>query len=1467
MLLLLLVGIVTSATYNSTVQTVFVKQFIKSLGKNLHTKISVKNVNVSLFNDLIINNLYIEDLHHDTLAYIQNITVNINDFSYNNKVIALDKVTLKSPYFNLKKYKGDSANNLNFLITYFSPKDTSKTEWKFKLNAINIIDGRFNYNDFNIENKKIGVDYNHISINDFNTQLTKIRFIDNGVNCKIKHLQLSEKSGFRLNNLISNFSISPQGISNDKLTIKTPFSDIKGSIIFLTKTYGNLADFIDKVNITSHFDSSLVSFKDIDFFAPTLVGLNKSLILSGNVKGKINNLKARNLKIVVDDGTIFKGNADISGIPNLDNLFLYINIKELITNRKRLNKLPIYPFNKNKFLKLPPNFNHLGNIKFKGKVTGFINDLVAYGSFKTRIGTVTTDISLNTNNTIPIYKGKIQTKDFDLGKFIEIPKKVGKITMNVDVDGKGFSKKELQANLTGKINKIEINNYEYNNVEVKGLFENQIFNGFLAVADQNITFDFNGKVDLSGKLPHFNFESNIKKAKLEELNMIKNNLSTNFSGRLKVDMLGNHLDNMLGKVALNNAYYTDKNDSIYIGNTLITSTKNKNNKKLLEIKSDVLDAQVEGEYHFDGLIEMVNNLTLKYIPSFKNDMPKTDKIKLTNNFKFNFDFHQMEILSKLFLGGLKLSEHTNISGTYNSENQSLSIKGNVPKLSYASININNINIISKPVKDTFLLNITADKIYESDSLFINNFSVLAKICKDTLLTIVGWKNNGITKNEAQLSVITSFDGYNKNKSKILKAYAYLSDTLWRVGENNFIINDSIGLTISGLSFKSKTQSLLIDGKLDENKKDQLDVVLTNFNLLNFRKIIPKKVIDLGGVVDGVVSIKKMAKSLMLTSDLDFNHFKINGNKIGKGNVKSTWNTDKNFLNIDGKFYKNHVPTILVNGNYFPFNKKETLDLTLDLNQINLSLLDNYIRNYVYNIQGRANANLHLTGTFKEPSLNGSINVLESSFKVIYLNTNYTTHNFRINVLPDMISFNNVEFFDKKKNSAKVNGTLLHQWFTKFNFDMGINLNNFLVLNTTEKDNKLYYGKAVASGFANITYDDAEKQTTIDVDIKTEKSSQFNIPLSNSDDIEANNFIEYVTRDTTKPKEEEKVDLSHLQMNFELHLNSNAEVRLIFDNQIGDVMRGVGDGDINLKIDNLGELSIYGNYLIHDGDYLFTLQNVINKRFDIEDGGTISWSGNPYDAQLDITATYRTRARLYDLLLGIDTSEIYKKRIPVDLKLRMRQAMLNPEITFDIDLPTADESTRSKVKSILYVTGNEENIQELNKQVFSLLVLNRFLPPPNVDAVGGNAGVGAATSSELLSNQLSNWLSRISDDFDIGVNYRPGDELSNQELELALSTQIFNDRLIIDSNFGLSDRKNLSSSSQNTSNLIGDVTLEYKISKDGKFRIKAFNVSNQFSLQNIDSPYTQGVGLFYKEEFNSFGEFFNNFFKLFKSKVN
>jgi len=467
----------------------------------------------------------------------------------------------------------------------------------------------------------------------------------------------------------------------------------------------------------------------------------------------------------------------------------------------------------------------------------------------------------------------------------------------------------------------------------------------------------------------------------------------------------------------------------------------------------------------------------------------------------------------------------------------------------------------------------------------------------------------------------------------------------------------------------------------------------------------------------------------------------------------------------------------------------------------------------------------------------------------------------------MISFDNVTIEDNYNDVAIANGTFLHKWFKNWNFDISLDANKFLFLNTTTADNNLYNGKVFASGLASIGHDSYTDKTTLDINIKTEKGTIFNIPMNDNVDVEENNFVEFVNKDTNQftINQKKNVDLTDIEMNFDLEINENARVKLIFDDQIGDVMQSTGNGNLRLNINTLGDFKIFGNYKIKDGDYLFTLQNVINKRFDLDEGGVISWNGDPYTATINLTATYRLRARLYDLLASIDSSAIYKKRIPVDLNLTMKNALLNPDISFDIDLPTADEATRSKVKSILYVSSEEENIQELNKQVFSLLVLNRFLPPPNQKSAYASANVGATTSSELISNQLSNWLSKISNNFDIGVNYHPGDQLSNQELELALSTQIFNDRLTIDSNFGFSKKDNISNQAQNSNNLIGDVTIEYKISKSGKFRVKAFNVSNQYSFDQINSPYTQGLGLFYKEEYDSWGELYKNFRNMLQKK--
>lgn len=1463
--LLILTGVGTLASYNSSFQTVIVKQYLKSLAKKLDTKITVGHIDVSLFNALILTDLYVEDLHQDTLLFADKLVIDIKEFSYKEKRIILDEVELTNTFFNLQKYKNEKGTNLSFIINHFATNDTTKSEWFFALNDVTLNKTRFDYDNENFEELKAGVDYNHISITYLDLALSEIDLVNKGIDCKINRLKFFEKSGFQIDELTSEVNVTPSGIITQYLRIKTPYSNIDGNVTFLTDSYADLSNFIEDVKIKSYFNPTEIDFKDICYFAPALNCLNKSLNFEGEIKGSVDNLKGRKLAILLDDGTRFKGNVDISGLPNTEDMFMYIKVKELITTKEKMESIPLYPFVSETFIKLPDNFRHLGTIRFKGNFTGFYHDFVAYGNLKTSLGNVTTDVSLKLKNGAPHYKGKIITNHFNLGKLFEMREDFGDITMNVNVDGKGFSKQDVDATLTGNIEQVVIKNYEYNNVEVKGNFKDQIFAGFLAVKDENISFDFDGSVDLSKEIPEINFISNIENAKLAKLNLVssKKKLKTRFSTQLKVDLTGNNIDDLIGEVEFVNSRYNDKLDSIKVENVLITSKIN-DKHKIITVVSDLLDAKLAGEFYFKEMANFANNFFVRYIPSQIDG--ENQITNLSHDFDFNIEFHNSELVSKVLLNGIKMSENTVLEGRYNSKMHNLSINGNAPFIDVYGTEISHFNFNAKGSENDLMLIVDADKIYQNDSLYVDNFNITSTVEKDSVLTEIKWNNNSeVSKNEAKITAATYFNGHQFVSSKLIDSYVYVSDSLWRIKPYNEIKSDTGSLFVKGLTIYTKTQSVLIDGKLSDNPNDQMDMLLKNFDLLTIEKLIPKNVISLKGIVDGVASVKKQNNELIFTSDLEFNKFRINENLIGKGNLQSIWNTANQSLKLDGKFYRDHIPTILFGGYYYPNRKDENLDLTLELYQTELSMFDAYTKEFLSGFKGKANANVSLTGTLKKPNLQGEITLTGTEFKVIYLNTTYRTNLCKINIAPDMISFDNVEFLDEKNNKAIANGTVYHEWFSDWSVGVALDVSNFLALKTTERDNNLYYGTAYVSGLVDIG--GYNKQLSIDVNIKTEKNTTLNIPLTDNVDLEENNFIEFITHDTTNLKVEvdEDVDLSNIEMNFDLEITEDAQLRLIFDDQIGDVMRSTGNGNVNLQINKDGELSMYGNYVVKDGDYLFTLQNVINKRFDLEEGGTILWNGSPYDAEINLTAVYRLRARLYDLLANIDTNDIYKKRIPVDLKLRMRNAMMNPDINFDIYLPTADEETRSKVRSVLYVSGKEENVQELNKQVFSLLVLNTFLPPPGSETSYDRASVQSTTSSELLSNQLSNWLSKISNDFDIGVNYRPGDELSNQELELALSTQLFNDRLVLDGNFGLSDREGVSNEAQNTNNLIGDISVEYKITKDGRLRAKAFNNSNQFSLQETNSSYTQGFGLSYKEEYDTNKEFWQSLFNRFKKK--
>jgi hypothetical protein len=481
-------------------------------------------------------------------------------------------------------------------------------------------------------------------------------------------------------------------------------------------------------------------------------------------------------------------------------------------------------------------------------------------------------------------------------------------------------------------------------------------------------------------------------------------------------------------------------------------------------------------------------------------------------------------------------------------------------------------------------------------------------------------------------------------------------------------------------------------------------------------------------------------------------------------------------------------------------------------------------------------------------MNGAVMVENASLNIDYLRTRYT-FNDTIRFDNSGIKFNNIRLKDERGNTAVVNGSVYHQYFRDFKANITVNANDMIVLNTKPKDNELFYGTAYASGVTTIKTDN--NILSFDISASTRNNTRFYIPLNSGLSISDYSFVTFIdssrktpsgTLPVSNPPDTRKG--SDIDLNFDLEVTPDAEVQLIFDSKAGDVMKGHGSGNLNISL-NKGVFKISGDYIVEEGDYLFTLGNLLNKRFSVENGGKITFNGNVDDADIDMKAIYRLRTSLYELL----GDESFKERIPVECQLNLTGKLFNPVVEFNIYLPTADEKTRTLVKNA--ITTEEE----LSRQFLYLLVMNGFYSDPSstagTTATSGTSAMGV-TTTEMLSNQLSNWLSQISNDFDIGFVYRPGyKDINTQEVEVALSTQLLNDKVTINGNFDVRGA-GTASGTDNNYPITGDFDIEYKITE--RIRFKVFNrFNNPYTGKGV--PYTQGVGLFYRQEFDSFSDLF------------
>ncbi len=1433
-------------------QTYTAKAVASFYSNKLGATISINSLEISFFDSIELKELYIEDRSGDSLAYLSNMTIGFDLLDWEGKILNA-KIELKEAYLNFYKAESDSVYNYQFLVDYFlvNDRDTSTNVWKYELSSLKLVDANFHLHDYNVKDTSMHINYKHLDVGGLNLFSSKLLFKEAYLKVKIDSLSGHEQNGFYLESLATLLEIDSKKMAFDNLEIKTLGTDLKADIELRANSFAEYSDFNNLVNIKASFKSSKVHIDDIAFFAPPLKGIEDQIFFEGEISGLISNLSGTNIKLKLNEETSMEGDIDLRGLPKVEETFVYLDLKKFKTSAKSLRELPYPPFKENNHIEIPRFFDSLKTILFKGIFTGFYNDFVAYGKVTTALGYLNIDLSLkeNINNEID-YKGSLKTSNFDIGRFFGI-NDLSTISLDIELDGSGYKSSTLNAKANGAIKEIRYKGYNYKDIELNGEFADETFKGKVTSRDDNLNFDFSGLIDFNEESPVSKFNLELKNANLGQLGLFKvEDTLTKLQFKASFNLEGKNIDNIIGEVNIDSLFYSDSEQNYFVENFELIAN-NEANTRSINLYSSLLDAEVKGDVKFIEIVKDIKNQFYQYIPSLGSKSPSSE----AQDFSYKIEFKNSKPLFNVISDDLAVDSGSIIQGKYNNQSRESEFIFTGSQFSYKEHYINDFNISIQSTRDSALANVKANKLKIKGINSLDSFQLSTNLKSGVNLTSVFWNGVNGKRNPSEIYIINQLESFTKMSASFTNSFFTINDSIWIIENSNNILIDTSSVQISNFEISNSSQLIKLKGGVSNDSANLLSLDIENIDLEFISGILPENVIELVGTANGAMQIQDVYNNLSISSDLKLSQLIANGVEIGDAKFKSKWVPQLKAFQLDAAFGMDVNNKLRLNGIVYPFRKKNSLDLKLLFHEFPINLLAPYIEDYITELKGSLNGSVNVTGESSKPIVIGDVNLKNASFFVNYLNTMYSIDD-EIIVRPDFIGFDLIKVVDSRKNYAIATGAIFHENYSDFNLDIGLEFEDFLCLNTNSLNNDLFYGKAIASGIANISgYAD---QLNFEIDLKVEKGTDFKIPLDEGVNVSTSNFLVFTNSPDYDKSKSDIIDLSGIELNFNLSFDPEARVQIIFDDQIGDIIKAQGEGNLKLEINTLGNFNIYGQYVVDKGDYLFTLQNVVNKRFELKKGSRLFWNGNPYQAEIDLKAVYKLRANLYDLLQ--DTSSGYRKRIPVELELQLTEKLLSPEIEFAINLPTADEQTKQKLESILYTNNNDVNKQEMNQQVFSLLVLNRFMPSAGSgDDFNYDKGApGINNGYEFLSNQLSNWFSRISDDFDVGVNYRPANELNSEEVDLSLSTEILNDRLLLDGNVGYTGNAADYNPNQN-SNFIGEFTAEYKLSKDGRFRVKGFNRSTNNSLIQLNSPYTQGVGLFFREEFDTIGELWRKYF--------
>lgn len=1477
-------------------QTKYNFQFILDAFKN-KTKEDTKSNSI----DLNINDIYLSRVHfiknsivggQKIDAYIEDGVIHVNKLDFDKELIDIRSVDLRRPYIGFDDFTAKPLTNVNKTVSSKTTSDSNSL--KIIVRNFNMKDGHFVYNDYHRSPIKLTskqeIDYKHLDIYKILIDIDDFEFQDQKYSGKLNKLSFLNSTGFSLQNLEANqVIVNSKSASLNNCKLITASSEIGDTLSFKYKNYTDFLNFNDNVIMNGKFKNSKVAVRDVMEFAPDLRdvsifknNVDKVFLLNGNLFGKVNSLSGKNLDIsILHENFKLQGEFSSRNFAVKDEEMLNLKINQLNTHSDFLQK--IIPDLRNN-----ATISRIGKMNLNGRFDGFFADFVAQFDLLSDLGKSSLDVRMDLLNGAKNakYSGNIDLENFELGKLLN-DQKIGKISTKVKIsEGSGFATTNGTSNLNGIVRNLEFNQFNYENINLNGQLKNKSFVGKFDIKNDVADIVFNGNVNFEDKIPKLDFVADINKLNLQKTKFTNENYE--LSTKLNVNFVGDKLSNIDGSIIAKNIQLTDKsNGNNYILDSLHYISKLGTNQKIsyINLQSDLINANLKGDFNPDKIINSLLIVFRKNYPGFYNRLKLSQPDTLQNivqNFDYQIDLKDSKNFMKLLKLDLDSITNFKMSGYFDSETEIFLANVDLEKAKYQNFLFD----------DCALKFSNKEKL--GDALFILRHLQIGKTHFAPIFSNFYFDQDSINfaLNSANFNSI--LDNLNLNgKLYLVDTSSYLMsfsssdlrilEKNWEIKEGNFIKfnKEYVDTRNFELTYLDRIITLA-----SINRGKGLELNLKNLSIHYLDEIWKYDELEFNGKYNITLTIKDLFELQQLSLVGNMDSLKINNRNFGSVKLNATMRdlSQPAFANLS--ITNDNDESLELKGYYSPSSKSVKIN-TINKYEPNSFKADFQIKNYplaaleyfipsgIHHTIGNVSGNLSLFGNLDQnPNIEGKVKIDKASTVISYINTKYTIDNQYVTIDNYNIDASNAILKDTLGNIGKVYGGIKHDHLKNFKLEVNLQSPKIIALNTSKKDNPQYYGFGI--GNIEATFSGPFNKTDIGIVARASKGTKMYIPIGSNVDESIANFVKFREKpsvfnlepDNPKKKVKEQKGIS---LDMELSIDTDSEIQLLFDEEKGDIIKGRGRADLQINIPRSGKLSMYGNYNIESGDYLFTLYNFFNKPFNIKKGGSIQWTGDPFEANINIDADYKSISTApYNLISNYLVSvsdegfQEARRSTQVELILYLKGKLLKPDIQFDIKLPNLPiGNIKTIVDQQLTLLKQDQN--EMNRQVFGLIIAGTFLQTNeyNPIQVSTVTNTGFNTVSEMVSNQLSRFISDILSgsitdnsfisgiDFNMKYIYDTGVFNTTttgkaDEFEIRPKVNFFNDRVTL--NYGFVTGSNVVNIGTYNNH---DVSLDFQMTNDNKLRLRVYYKGDQYL--NGTPRKRAGIGFTYREEFDKFGK--------------